>query len=172
MEKLTETTVVEVGKYYLVPCAKQSNNGAVWFTPVIGPEHADKQFVFTKKHYHIDGRFSGPEQGVNENGRTNLIICTETDKMEWPLNIRKFEGIEWKRRKCKRLTTGIIIGGTPPLYKEWYKSYVGKSCAGKRCPHLGTQMHEAPGGKLVCPLHNLIADKETEIIINYIPNQI
>ena len=51
------------------------------------------------------------------------------------------------------------------VYWTWYKSMIGKSCKGRRCPHFGTMMHERDG-KLICPLHNLEGDIETELIIN------
>lgn len=35
----------------------------------------------------------------------------------------------------------------------------------KAVPHFGTMMHERDG-KLICPLHNLEGDIETELIIN------
>lgn len=48
----------------------------------------------------------------------------------------------------------------------WYNSFLGKSCAGKKCPHLGTTMIEQEG-KLVCPLHKLQGCLKTLKIIEY-----
>ena len=48
----------------------------------------------------------------------------------------------------------------------WYNSYIGKSCKGKKCPHLGQVMIEH-GDRYVCPLHNLVGSKATETIIPY-----
>lgn len=63
-----------------------------------------------------------------------------------------------------RLTTGINPPTHAKNYNDWYKSMIGKSCAGKKCPHLGTIMIEQDG-VLVCPLHNLKGCPQKEVII-------
>lgn len=168
---LEEDTIVEVGKYYMVPCAVQEKWGdkaIKQYTPIIGPPHADKQFGFEHEHYHIDCRFIKKDRKkvayttVSDHGKTANVIVIDKAQPVY------FAGIERHRLKCVRTTTGLLM---PPVhsvfslkYLKWYEGMVGKSCKGKRCPHLGTKMHERHG-VLVCPLHNLCGDIETETII-------
>ncbi len=174
---IDENTVLQVGKFYKVRCAKiQVHSGGFEHVPVIGVIHQDKTFDFFENHVHIDGRFIGCKGHfyVNGEGQTNRVLCV--DRVD-DFGIFSYRFIEFvvKRKKCFRLTTGI----NPPnpenfdyhgerqwlKYWKWYQTMVGKSCAGKRCPHFGTVMHEQ-GGRLVCPLHNLTGDIETEVIIS------
>ncbi len=163
---IDENTVLQVGKFYKVRCAKmQSHSGTYNYIPVIGSIHSDPQFGTHYRHIHIDGRFVGTSSyfWIDE-GITNHIIFVDGEVN----GFNKFVEFVVKRRKCHRLITGI----RPPNpknggldYWKWYKSMVGKSCKGRRCPHFGTVMHEQDG-KLVCPLHNLTGDIETEVIIS------
>ena len=166
LQPFKEDETLVVGKMYNVRCAIISevgikNSVAV---PIIGVEHIDNGFTESDVplHYHIDGRFTKGGTGrfldTDSNGLTNAIIYTKQSVGYAVLEIKVL------RRKCRRLTTGIK---PPPKYKkyyEWYATFVGKSCKGKRCPHRGTTMLEC-NGKLVCPLHMLTGDKETEKII-------
>lgn len=164
----------QVGKFYNVRCAKiQLVTGAFSYTPVIGSIHSDPQFGTSSRHIHIDGRFIGKKchYPIDVLGQTNHVIWVDQQYVLDGL----FVGFVTKRRKCRRLTTGI----NPPnpehfdyqgnrkglVYWTRYKSMIGKSCKGRRCPHFGTMMHERDG-KLICPLHNLEGDIETELIIN------
>lgn len=159
METVTENTVVEIGRFYLVRCAEHRNENGVFlgYVPVIGELHRDPQFGFTSPHIHVDGRFRSSL--VDENGRTNSVITPESEKMN-----THFSAIVLKRRKCIRLTTGVKPPWIAQKYWQWRDSMIGKSCAGKKCPHLGTTMHEIDG-ELVCPLHSLRGDIKKEIII-------
>ena len=166
MKIVDETTEVEVGKYYNVQCfVLEGWKGESIYVPILGKPHADPQFGISSEHYHIDGRFAkiGDRFNVNEKGQTNAILAT---------NQLDFQGLVIKRRRCKRLTTGINPPDRPidetsgaGKYWKWYDTMVGKSCKGRRCPHLGTTMREE-NGILVCPLHNLHGSIEKEIIIN------
>lgn len=177
MQLVDENTAITVGKYYHVRCAKMihDDKGKTFLVPIIGELHNDKQFGFVNKHYHIDGRFYVPAAfSVDSNGRTNTVIVTEK-----PYNACRFVGIEIVKKKCIRLTTGI----NPPSrgfklglyfepgkkYWDWYDSMIGKSCKGKKCPHLGHTMQEIDG-VLVCPLHNLVGCIKTETIIKEVAN--
>jgi hypothetical protein len=170
MEIVNENTVLEVGKYYLVPCAKilsAHSDEFRCFVPILGEPHKDKQFSFDVLHYHVDGRFADNTGAydVDDEGKTNKIvpfykndICREYAKE-----------IVIKKRKCKRLTTGINpprrgLSYNTSKYLAWYNSMIGKSCKGKKCPHLGITMHEHDG-VLICPLHNLHGCIKTETII-------
>lgn len=167
-------TVVEVGKTYYVRCALRRNEwGGKYFVPIIGELHNDKNFGIDAFHYHIDGRFCTRKQmeihGVCNEGKTNYIIREPHDQYyELWLTYK----IAYIRMVCRRTGTGLNIkweekGKANSIFKRyfrWYDSMVGKSCAGKRCPHLGYTMKEE-GGQLVCPLHNLKGDIKTEKII-------
>ncbi|WP_425438149.1 Rieske 2Fe-2S domain-containing protein [Mucilaginibacter yixingensis] len=48
-------------------------------------------------------------------------------------------------------------------YHAGYKSFTGQVCAGRRCPHFGTEMLEKDG-TLVCPMHGLKANPATLVI--------
>jgi len=165
IKTVDENTILEVGKFYNVRCAevKNGHTGTTYaFVPIIGFPHIDSQLGVDYKHYHIDGRFSTGKDiyPVDENGKTNSILQTDTSQ-NWADFV---SGEVIKRRKCRRLTTGIKPPPKAEKYNAWYLTMVGKSCKGKRCPHLGTVMHERDG-KLVCPLHNLIGCPKKETII-------
>lgn len=157
----------EVCLFYHVACALMISDDDSYTIPVIGIIHQDKQFNNHREHLHIDGRFTSSKNvyhnGVFESGKTNNIIPVDGRNSSGFF----FKEIVIKKLKCKRKITGII----PPArytdkhsYWKWYDSYVGKSCKGRRCPHLGTSMMEVEG-KLVCPLHNLHGNVKTETII-------
>jgi hypothetical protein len=175
MDFVTPSTLLEIGKYYNVPCAMlKIYDGSVLFVPTIGEKHKDPQFSVDDDHYHIDGRFakvgSGANYTVDHEGRTNGIVCAGE------FNGAELIKVVTRRLKCRRLTTGL----RPPekysveakgsknaaKYWAWRANMVGKSCKGRKCPHLGTTMLEQDG-VLVCPLHNLVGSVETETIIDY-----
>ena len=174
---IDENTVLQVGKFYNVKCAKiQWRNGAIEHVPVIGIVHQDKAFDFPHNHVHVDGRFIGKRMSysVNDAGQTNRVIRTDAETY-YDFFTGKFIEFVIKRKKCIRLTTGLNPPNPQEFYYDnqrkgakywaWYRSMVGKSCRGRKCPHLGTIMHEQ-NGKLVCPLHNLVGDIEKEVIVN------
>lgn len=165
MKVVDDTTELIVGKMYDVKCAVVMNrNTFIGHVPIIGDKHKDPQFGVNFHHYHIDGRFFNENKAarVDRDGKTNLILQADHEP-----NRNYVTEIVIKRKKCIRLTTGV----NPPdasrdgRYDNWYKSMVGKSCAGKKCPHLGAMMKEE-NGKLVCPLHGLKGCIEKEVIIN------
>lgn len=156
-----EDTELVVGKYYNVRCAFITiENGRTFVAPILGIEHEDKQFNFPHRHWHIDGRFTngiGATYDTLENGRTNGVVSAY---------YAKSVVLGVVRRKCKRLTTGLTGARHLSLsYIAWYKSMIGKSCKGRKCPHFGTHMLD-DGKDIVCPLHGLRGSKETEIIIS------
>lgn len=173
MQLVDENTDVVVGRFYNVRCAHlESDNETIYYVPVIGHAHKDPQFGINTEHYHIDGRFINRKSAryqVDESGKTNKIISIDN---VWTVD--QFKGIVVRKLRCKRTTTGIIPPKIGELdyfgkqlgekYHTWYASMVGKSCKGKKCPHLGTMMKET-NGVLVCPLHNLHGCVKTEKII-------
>ncbi len=169
-----ENEFVEVGKYYNVKCAMMSNGRDYYYMPIIGEPHNDKQFGFTDKHYHIDGRFVTEKErkklSITIDGKTNAVCSLPPSNSYYQV-----DRILIQKRKCKRLTTGI----NPPRKYErdfrgkmkaeefwnWTETMIGKSCKGKKCPHLGTMMVEQ-NGMLVCPLHNLQGCITSEVIVS------
>lgn len=177
-----EQSLLEVGKWYSVAHARIE---MCWHTkktfdiPVIPFLHRDAQFGADFNHYHVDGRFSNPlplRFSIDENGMTNCAVIVDFPKQDFRNGYREYIVLEivYKRRKCKRLTTGVkppINQGSwsqtpnaPSLYAKWYNSMVGKNCKGRKCPHLQTTMIEL-SGELICPLHNLRGDIKKEIIL-------
>lgn len=164
MIRLTEEIVPQVGKYYLVPHAVMTRRGDKEHkVPIIGSPHSDACFGVRDKHYHIDGRFLSTNgfYKVDAFGKSTTILPLTGDFYQMAV-----KEVIWIKKKCLRKTTGIY---PPPktghVYWKWYESFLGKKCKGKKCPHLGTVMHEH-GDKLICPLHNLTADIKTEKIIH------
>ncbi len=155
----------EVGKYYKVPVAILINDDGnpCGEVEVIEPAHNDKQFGVAFTHYHVDGRFISdlnPHYHVDELGQTNQIVFFGEK-----CNSRIYsKEIVYKRRKCKRINTGLNPPQHAKAYWDWRITMLGKSCKGKKCPHLGVEMMDN-GKTLVCPIHNLIGCKTKEIII-------
>lgn len=167
MQKIDEIKEPQVGKYYLVPCAlvKAQKNGNVEFIiPILGIKHTDKQLGVSYEHYHIDSRFCRSSQlvNINEEGRTNNILSTDPQN-----GVNEFfvAEVQYRKRKCIRDTTGIAPPRLALKYWRWYEEQIGKTCKGKKCPHLGHTMHEK-NGHLECPLHGLIGDIKKEVIID------
>jgi hypothetical protein len=153
----------EVGKYYDILHVQylDPKGKFIEYIPVIGKPHSDPQFGVFAKHYHVDGRFIIKKSFLpHENGITNYAVFIIDEN--YPFGYHAGEEVVFSV-KCLRTTTGI----NPPThgkYPEWYKTFVGRSCAGKKCPHLGHTMMQV-GEKLVCPLHGLMGCATKEIII-------
>lgn len=159
----------EVGKFYKVRCVELVNmsGDVIGTVPIIGEKHADPQFGSKIPHYHIDGRFVREDSIIfHKNGKTNSVVWAGDFAPETYWFSYKAGNIVYRRMKCKRATTGIIPPEGNSKYKNWYDSFVGKSCKGKKCPHLGQEMIEE-NGVLVCPLHNLKGCAEKEVIIPF-----
>jgi hypothetical protein len=155
-----------LGISYSIPCAllRWRDDGQLYHVPVFDHFHADPQFGFRHKHYHIDGRFDFHPRVKHffelTEGKT-LSVITRTSKAYELLKIESCLLL------CVRNETGLNFANASKnisKYKNWYAGFVGQECKGKRCPHYGTEMLEQ-NGKLVCPMHNLIADAKTLLII-------
>jgi hypothetical protein len=162
---VNDATDLIVGKMYNVTCAEIKNNFnhiTFAFVPVIGEKHKDPQFGFDLEHIHIDGRFATEKDylSVDKDGKTNSVLIFKKDQG----TMNYVHQIVIKRRKCRRLSTGLKPPPQAERYNNWYDSMVGKSCAGKKCPHLGTTMREE-NGQLICPLHNLKGCPTSEVIV-------
>jgi hypothetical protein len=167
---------LQVGKFYKVWHAECEWRGKTWLIPVNPNLHKDPQFGgISACHYHIDGRFFIPLQICQDlyihNGYTNHAVFVPKVNEYIGAAPLIFKQLVLRTSKCIRLTTGT----KPPLmdyslhpskWYLWYQKQIGKSCAGKKCPHRGASMIDN-GTHLVCPLHNLHGDRITEIIIEY-----
>jgi hypothetical protein len=175
MEKKNKTCneEYEVGKFFNVPTAKLSYGDKIYFVPVIDHKHKDIQLGVDSFHYHIDGRFHIDKAMCKyyhlKDGNTLSVINAE----EPFYGIPKFLEIEYKNKKCVRLHTGLGIPSSikdtqftssVDRFNDFYKSFEGHSCKGKRCPHYGAKMM-VQGNKLVCPMHGLEGNPETETIM-------
>lgn len=171
----------EVGKKYPVDCAKVKDTltGRYYFIPVFPLRHKDPAFGVKNEHYHLDLRFFV----CNKIKETFGIKDFKTLAPVWAEHISRFRFINIRKREtlCVSTTSGMpmeqIIENAngyssstkaSKMFIDWQKTMIGKSCAGKRCPHYGTEMIDT-GDKLVCPMHNLIGCKTTEKIIAYEP---
>lgn len=157
---------LEIGSYYWVPCAEimmPAPDGRIYYIPVFDHLHADAQFGFPDQHYHIDGRFAMDPRMKHQfhlkDGHTAAVIVPDVTSGY------SFLSIAVQKIKCERLETGLSMPENPTekqqakinQYETWYKGFIGKSCAGRKCPHFGTAMLET-NGFLVCPMHKLTAD--------------
>jgi len=167
MEYAHKVSKLVIGKNYLVAHAilKMGYFKETIISIPINPlKHNDNQFSDVGSHYHIDGRFpvrvaNKHDFNVDKFGRTNIIITSDSEYCRYEI-----KDIRYYKRKCIRLTTGLKPPDTADKYNDWYKSMIGKSCAGKRCPHYGATMIEV-NGKLFCPLHNLHGNIKTMKIV-------
>jgi hypothetical protein len=163
---------LKVGEYYKITCAEimMKGDGGIYHIPVFNHLHADPQFGFHQKHYHIDGRFYVHPRIIHQfsikDGYPAAVIVREYG------GTYTFVRVIVKEIQCVRVETGLMIPDSPTkeqkpkvdLYDRWYQGFVGQICAGRKCPHLGTDMLEKDG-KLVCPMHNLMADMQSLKII-------
>jgi hypothetical protein len=159
-----------IGETYDITCAeiRLKEDSRHYCIPVFNHLHADAQFNFPHQHYHIDGRFEiHPRMSHRLNiheGLTRTVILPEGS------NTYDFVGLVSQKLVYVREYTGLLFpssASTPDtlrLYKDWYSSYIGRSCKGRKCPHFGTTMLEKDG-KLECPMHHLTADAGTLKII-------
>ncbi len=184
-----EQSVLEVGKRYLVAHVYMADDGMAKdsypLVPVIPHIHKDEQLGVGYEHLHVDGRFYVDRKSAAslelKDGVTSQVISIINELSGSRVEMGKDGGFVYKVKKCLRLTTGLPIKRykrtndfLPPTdvvlpnsiagYWKWYEQYIGKSCKGRRCPHMGTVMIECDG-KLVCPLHKLMGDVKTEKII-------
>lgn len=187
-----EESELKVGKYYSVVCAVMKHRNPLYdkkeyLVPILPVEHKDAQFNVNTPHYHLDGRFRMPvlmRQAFEvKDGVTNCFITHK--KHESFIQHYQYSflahGFVVMKKRCIRQVAGInppfkyreLPGGKwaidpdkPTLYGNWYKSMMGKSCKGRKCPHLGATM-ALVNGKLVCPMHNLMGCPEEEVIVKY-----
>jgi hypothetical protein len=147
------------GEKYSIPCAEITirEDSRVYYLPVIDLPHSDPAFDFPHHHYHIDGRFDiHPRMkhrlGIHDGFTLTVILTEGTDLYSFNCIVNQLT--------CEQKFTGLAVPPGNEKYLRWYRDYIGRSCAGRKCPHLGTAML-AQDGRLVCPLHGLTADTNT-----------
>jgi hypothetical protein len=168
MEYAHKVSSLVIGKWYLVAHAEMRNSitGQIWdWIPVIPIIHKDSFAPHVDDHYHLDLRFSinwAIKNKFNIKNNQTAVPVLINDSYQF-----KAHRIVYKRKKCIRLDTGLYLDNVHPEHSffQWQSSMLGKSCKGRKCPHFGAIMSEI-NGKLVCPMHGLIGDIKTEIIIN------
>lgn len=170
MEYAHKADILIIGRKYLVAHARiiRKLSDSFWGdVPIIPILHKDEAFApGIDEHYHLDMRFGMPQYikwrfAVN-NSKSRMPVLKEDN---YGYMISEIVFIE---KKCLRLNTGLNIPEDKERTKRydlWYKSMLGKSCAGKRCPHYGAIMIEDKG-KIYCPMHNLHADLITLKVVN------
>lgn len=170
---LQSDTIPEVGRFYMVPCARAMARNAMgrWvpmqnhrlartasggWLPVIGEVHEDREVIgFEPDHIHIDVRFVslGPADPVEAMARP----LTGLDFWSVQAQVRRTR-FEFSRRRmlCKR--PGQLFPKAPWLPKL-EQAHVGcRLSADGLCPHRGIPVaagHQLPDGSMVCPGHGL-----------------
>ena len=146
---------VQVGRYYLVPCAKLKYMGR-WL-PIIGPLHEDAKFInFPHQHWHYDPRFMSDATLRRCLAFSNGQILTQ---VLHPLPTD--QGLTLKRRKCHRLMPEF-----PWMHPRWQgnlgrleDAYATRRVDPERpiCPHKGLPLVRSPDsdGVVVCSGHGL-----------------
>lgn len=165
-----------VGKFYDVPCIRAISTDR--FVAILPHKHTDMQFgseVAAKPHYHFDTRFFAKHDyqllATDFRERCASVHVVSPEHAEWAVRFgyRNYDEIRVLKRKCQSTFTGHMKAQLSSGSKAaaWYRSQIGKSCAGRICPHFRQPMLERDG-VLECPYHGLIGDPKTEKIIGNI----
>lgn len=170
IDELSEPPVV--GKFYLVPMARELwfNSNGIW--PILLPFHEDAEIIsFGWDHAHIDRRFLTPRQWECAR-RNHYYSSAERSADAMPLSrystdpqtkrgeARPRPAVEWKRRRCYREITPHAARTVPahwlPALESAYADCRLKP--GLICPHRGAHLGSMPvdaDGNVVCPMHGL-----------------
>jgi hypothetical protein len=158
----------EVGKFYRVPCIKTTKRcsyGHGAFVPIIGPEHADAEFLnFPHSHWHIDWRFASAQVFSRAHWGhlrpSSHVYAVVLQRWAWgsPLYNHAFiEGdVVMKRMKCKR-----VLPPYPFKDAKWLPkleaAFASARMTGMVCPHKGLPLEGCPldGDVVQCPGHGL-----------------
>lgn len=155
-----------VGRFYLVPAiVGYPYFGKVDTWPVIGPKHADGEFIkLFDEHYHIDARFLTAAQERFAMGSYSLSIEEVVGRT--PLATRGSPLPKGRptlvRRKCRRDTYGHVYGHHDEI--KAMRAHYGEPDAirladGRTlCPHRKADLTQFPrdaDGMVTCPLHGL-----------------
>lgn len=169
VERVEDTTRVEVGRTYDVPCIVLTPRVAL---PVLTAEpHADPELGVSAEHHHYDTRFLldweleglaarlvGYERPVDDAPAVMLVVE----------RARVGKVIRRENRSCLRETPTF-----PSEVAAWSQglapTYSGRKWRGgcRACPHRGTPLRglEPVGGRITCPAHGLKFDVETGVCL-------
>lgn len=161
-------TPLVVGRTYLVHTVHFRYFGdkpADW--PVIGHKHTDVEFFnFKVPHFHVDVRFLSQRLRKKiGDGFFSSPLCErpgESDELPEPF---------WKKWQCRMSSLEYPFGDRGAI-QGIRMHYSGQQCAkgkgGWICPHrkaaLGSIL-PAENGLVTCPLHGLVINAETGIVV-------
>lgn len=153
---------------------ESKKTGKETFIPVFAHKHEDK-FNSLGEHYHIDFRFVNFVKTKHffyktaKEYRKSWADAISLDTDHYWNNTHWLNGLVKKEMPCidslRVLNLDKYDFGDDSRYRDFYLEQIGKSCAGKRCPHYGTQMVEKENGLWQCPLHGLVGDPLSQKII-------
>jgi hypothetical protein len=166
VDELTAPPVV--GQFYLVPVVhgKWCKWEDDW--PVMGNQHEDRKFFsFPHQHYHIDRRFiADPYRAIKS------IATPLSHEGRWLPPLPPLPAPRWKRLKCRRAIEfdfPTTLGAVTEMQEELAGVQCKRDEAGWVCPHRGFRLATARAnreGIVQCPLHGLLIDSNTGIVIN------
>ena len=168
MQKITELTHPPIiGETYLVPCLfSQIEKGRS--IPVMGDFHEDAEIGFFDEHVHPDFRFfDNREFGMVIN---RVIRDGESlHSLVYPFRNHRF--IIWEARQCFREAPVIPVEVlNSDLMELLEQIYCDSKLTCGICPHKGGNLNSiAPDkhGNKVCPLHNLMWDKDGNLVSRF-----
>jgi hypothetical protein len=157
-----------VGQFYMVPAIEYPYCGLVDKWAVLGPKHADAEFLqFTEHHYHIDARFlTASQERRILNWLPSRYSTIEECAGGWPLSNRDVKLPDGRpaliKRKCRRQTYGYAFDWQPGI-KALHDHFAGREAIrlddGRiLCPHRKADLTQFPpdaDGMVTCPLHGL-----------------
>lgn len=183
------------GRYYSVPCAFVKAFDRLDWWPVRGHWHEDKKLLeFPLHHYHLDGRFLNKDQRRYVGGQYDAPESEFATAFTYGFGglVRRINGaaigalrsspnveppVEWKRRKCWTSSVPVIFGCGPSNLQLVRKfctlknEFAGAQCPSRDgqwiCPHKGYGLGAEPveNGRITCPLHGLIIDAQTGVVL-------
>jgi len=174
MQRIDELTAPPVvGKFYLVPTAREIWDGRMGVWPILLPFHEDAEIIgFRWDHAHLDRRFLTPSQWAgadfgfytaerNVDGRPLSQYASDGDLPSLRRASRPRPAVEWRRRKCYREITPHIVHSMKD--KAWFPRLESAYAhcrlkPGLICPHRGAHLGSMPvdeHGHVICPMHGL-----------------
>lgn len=164
------TTPLVVGRAYLVQTVHFryfSDDYADW--PVMGHKHTDVEFFnFKEPHFHVDARFLSQKlrkkigDSLFSAPLAKRIFPHQNDELPVPF---------WKKWRCRVSFMEYPFGDRDAI-QGIRMHYSGQQCAkgkgGWICPHrkaaLGSILPDE-NGLVTCPLHGLVINAETGIVV-------
>ena len=171
---LQSDTIPEVGRFYMVPCARvmvQAWPDGEWqpawrhpcataanqgWVPVIGEVHEDREVIgFQPDHVHVDVRFAWLFSIETEKAMARPLVARDSLWDSIRDRPARFEFMH-RRLKCRRPGQLFPVGVWTPRLEQAYAGC--RLGADGLCPHRGIPVaagHQLPDGSMVCPGHGL-----------------